>query len=81
MIVIYISECIEKSGLLLSLSTSIIFAIFWERNLVMYIRSLKNFHPLSPIIPFLRIDFIKIIINVMCKDVDLSIVYVKVGQI
>ena len=47
----------------------------------MYIKSLKNVHPLSPIIPFLRIDFIEIIINVMCKDVDLSIVYVKVGQI
>lgn len=47
----------------------------------MYIKSLKIFYPLSPIIPFLRIDFKEIIINVMCKDVDLSIVYVKVEQI
>ena len=45
MIVIYIGECIAKSGLSNSLSGSIIFAIFWERNLVMYIKILKMFIP------------------------------------
>ena len=52
MIVIYIGECIEKSGLSNSLSGSIIFAIFWERNLVMYIKILKMFIPSHSQFPF-----------------------------
>lgn len=46
----------------------------------MYIKILKNVHLLSPIVPFLGTDFIDMIFNVMYKDADFSIVYIKVEQ-